>query len=129
MAGSAATIVALVALFNAEARRGERILLTRIRNWLDRVVLYLGSAFGRLFTYIGAGVFKVVFHYFVHKILSRCIAVLHGIASYLSHLQIRNKRRAMTVRNGENRSHLDEIAAHKEETSLTEAERRKMRSH
>lgn len=129
MAGSAALLTLLVVLFRAEEARGRRLFLPGVRQRLDRAVLDISVFLSRFFGHIGTGAFRATFHYFVHRLLARVIAVLTRLQSYLSRLQLRNKHIATIVREKETPSHLDEIASHKEETSLSDEEKRRRRSH
>lgn len=126
---SAVILVTLLVLYRIEEGKGHRIVLLRVREFLDRIVFRLGSGISRFFAHIGAGAFQATFHYLIHRLLSRIIRLLTSLESYLSRLQLRNKRIATVMREGGRRTHLDEIASHKEQTSLSEEERRQRRKH
>lgn len=128
-AGSAVAIALLIMLFRAEERSGKRIIFPRIRGFFDTALQYAGMQLERFCSYLGTGVFRAVFHYFVHGLLSRIIKLLGRLETYLARLQLRNKRIATGVRSNHKKTHLDEIATHKEETSLSAEEKRKRRRH
>lgn len=127
-AGSGGMLLLLLVLFRTEEKHGHRVLLPHIRNKLDAAVLAFYSGWNRLFSYLGAGTVRVTFHYLVHGLLARLILFLGKCQSYLSLLQLRNKKKATTIRGHTKKSHLDEIALYKEEHSLSPEEKRKRKS-
>ena len=126
---SAGVLIALVSLFNAEESRQRRVVLSGVRDFLDRVVVWCTQKINYLFRHLGAGVFRVTFHFLLHTLLSASIAVLTKVREFLSHLQLRNKRVAKVMKTKVTETHLDALTSHKEAVSLTEKEKQKRRSH
>lgn len=126
---SGAILIALIVLFRYEDARGKRVLLSSVRGILDRAVAAINGKVSRFFRHIGTGAFQATIHFLIHRLLSHLIRVLTYFESYLSRLQLRNKRIANVIRNSESRTHLSEIADHKAETSLSDEERRRRREY
>ena len=126
---SAGLLALLTLLFRTELARGERLFLSGVRTFLDKVVLWMSSKIGSFFSHIGAGSLRFIYHYLVHKMLSSFIRFLTRAQERLYALQHRNKRSAKVIRSSEDKTHLEAIADHKVETTLSEAEKRKRRSH
>ena len=128
--GSAALLLVLVALFKKEASRGERVMFSGARAQFDRAVMAVSAAFQKVMSRMGAGVFRVTLHYIMHQVLGALIESLMKVQKKLFELHERHLKISKAVREeSEHNSHLDAIAAHKEETALTEAEKRKMKAH
>jgi len=128
-ATSAAVLGALLVLFTVEERRGERVILRRIREFFDTVVVAVSTQIARFFGHIGTGAFQATIHFFIHRLLARLIRLLTAFESYLARLQRRNKRIARVIQHSDHHTHLHEIAHHKEETSLSDEEKRQRRQH
>ena len=128
-AGSAVVLVLLVALFRAEAAHKRRLVLGGLRAFFDTMLIRAGVLFHRFFRYFETGTARATFHFLVHALLSRVIALLERFQAYLSSLELRNKRVATVIKDSRKKSHLDEIAVYKEEHSLSEEEKRKRKSH
>ena len=127
--GSATVLVALLALFASEEKRGRRVVLAALRARFDRVVEWVSTKTAIFFEPIGTGAFQATIHFFIHRLLSRLIRVLTHFESYLARLQMRNKRIARVFQNSGQHTHLHEIASHKEETSLSDEEKRQRKQH
>ena len=114
-------------LFAVEARRGERLLLRRVRSWLDQLVLNIFYFLTHIRVRFGAGAIRMFLHYCIHKLLAGGLYVLTSIQRYLQRLQRQNRTVAKTVRSEQEKTHLDVIAEHKANITLTEAEKRKLK--
>ena len=125
--GSAVTLLLLIVLFKAEAARGERVVLGGARAGLDHLVIGIGNVFERIFGHFRAGVFRATFHYMLHQVLGIVITGLTKAQRKLFLLYERHTRISRQIQK-EHETHLDAIAAHKEETALTETQKRKLRS-
>lgn len=125
--GSALTLLILLVLLKKEASRGERVVLGQTREHLDHAVLRCGSMFERIFGHFRAGVFRATFHYILHQILGVVITGLTKAQRKMFLLYDRHTRISRQIQK-EHETHLDAIAAHKEETALTETQKRKLKS-
>ncbi|MFT5036720.1 MAG: hypothetical protein ACI9VM_000283 [Candidatus Azotimanducaceae bacterium] len=126
---STGVLLLLLALFRAEESRNHRMLLSGTRAKLDLAVVWCSHKISYMFRHLGAGVIRVTFHFILHKILSVSIFFLTKIGGYLSHLQLRNKRVAKVMKKKSQDNHLDAIATYKQETALSDEEKRKRRLH
>jgi hypothetical protein len=126
---SVGVLVLLLSLFKAEESRGSRIVLPRVREYLDRGIVGFSNKLAYFFGHLGSGVVRTTFHYLLHKFLNVCIALLTKSKAFLAHLQLRNKRVAKVMKAKTTENHLDAIAAHREETALSEEEKRQRRLH
>lgn len=130
LGGSFGVLLALTLLYRAEQKHQTRLLLTGVRNALDRVVVWVQSFFAQVFTKLGAGAVRASLHYIVHHVLEGIIALLKRLQRRLFRAYERSKWQHSNVRDDvEPEGHLHEIAKHKGETALTEAEKRKLRKH
>ena len=130
VAGAGTALLALLMLlFRVEESQGRRIILGGVRNFLDRVVLYVAFIFSRFLSLVGIGVLHDVLHTALQKILNGVIRILTHIETRLLKIQRRNRVIAEKVRNENEASHLSQIATYKEEMALSEAEKRKRRMH
>lgn len=126
--GSAFVLVVLFALFKKETAREERIVLSAAREHLDTAVLKVGGAIAHFFAQMGAGTFRATIHYVLHQVLGVVIGGLTRVQRKLYELYERHTRMSREMRHSGGATHLNEIAAHKEETALTDAQKRKLRS-
>lgn len=130
MGVSAVVLVVLTALFRAEMKRRERVLLGGVRGGLDAMVLYITGIFGRLCAHLQAGVIRTTMHYIVHHVLEGVISVLLRLQKRLFRVYEKNKWHHNPSSGSENTDpHLTAIAEHKKETALTPAQKRKLRKH
>lgn len=127
---SALTLGIIAGVFRVEdAQQGRRIVLRRARAWFDGVVVSAGSKLTKFDTYLGRGITRLLLHYAAHSILHRLLALITRMEKRVEHLLRRNKQVAKDIQGTKSKTHLDEIAEHKEEVALTDAQKRKMRSH
>lgn len=126
---SALVLFSLTLLFRAEEANGSRLFLSTVRSFCDRVIVWFAKRWNAIFVYFGAGVFRATFHYCLHRVLSFIIAGLTRVQKHLYLLHQRHKRQAKVSRTSEQDTHLDAIAAHKEEVSLSDEEIRKRKSY
>jgi len=126
---SLAALAALVSLFRVEEACGHRVILSSVRRWLDELVILCAEKLSKLSFHLGTGTFRATFHYVIHRMLNIVINILTRAQDRIARLQMRNKHIAKIVREESDKTHLDAIAAHKEETSLSEEEKRQRRLH
>ncbi|MFT5849215.1 MAG: hypothetical protein ACI9H6_000015 [Patiriisocius sp.] len=130
LAGSVAILMILIGIFRVEdAREGKLVLLSKSRLFFSKVVSYVGRKLYSLDTYIGKGFARIMLHYAVHGLLERVLNVLKGTQGRVESLLHRNKQVVKEISKDKKRNHLDEIADHQQETALSEAQKKKMRSH
>lgn len=110
-----------------EAKRGERLLLRRLRSFFDALILKVFYFVTRVKIHFGAGAVRMFAHYCVHKVLSICLWLLRNGENFVKHLQKQNRIVATVVRKEHTQTHLDAIAEHKASVTLTEAEKEKIK--
>lgn len=126
MAVSGVSLLALIGLFRAEEKRGERVFLSSVRDMFDQAVLYVGDKISFVTRFISVHVIRMSVHYVIHAVLGGIIAFLHKAQEKLSHLQLRNRYIVKAVNQSRKiESHLEQLHQHKEETTLTEKEKKK----
>ena len=120
----------IAGIFRVEdAQGGQLIMLRRTRGFFDRVVLWLIACYSWIAAYIRHSFARLFFHYLAHRLLKRLYAVTHRLELKTEELLRQNKRTARRISTERHeRSHLDEIADHKERTSLSDAQIEQMRS-
>jgi hypothetical protein len=127
---SVLTLVFTAGVFRIEdARNGKLLFAVRLRGFFDAVVTKVVGKLSKVETYLGKGFVRLMLHYFAHGILRRVLSFVSSTQKKLEHLLRRNKQVAKEIRTKKEKTHLDKIAEHKEETALTEAQKKKMRSH
>lgn len=127
---STMVLVFTTGIFRVEdARQGNRVMLSLLRSLLDRFVTFVGGKLSRADTYLGRGFARLMLHYAAHGILNRLLAFIGRTEKKVEHLLRRNKQVATDIRVSKKKTHLDEIAEHKEEVALTQKQKMKMRSH
>ncbi|MEZ4200348.1 MAG: hypothetical protein R3B69_01995 [Candidatus Paceibacterota bacterium] len=124
---SGLSFLLLVILCIAEARRGQRIILQRVRSWFDSLVLRVFYFVTHIKLHFGAGAVRIFFHYCIHRLLGAFLTVLGWLQTALRHLQQQNRTVATVVRKEQERTHLDVIAEHKVNVTLTEAEKERLK--
>ena len=123
-------LIILIGVFRVEdAHEGNRIMFPKLRTFFDRLVVYLGDKLSKVDTYLGRGFARLMLHYAAHGILHRLLSFIGRTEQKVENLLRRNKQVATDIRVSKKKTHLDEIAEHKEEVALTEKQKMKMRSH
>ena len=130
LACSALTLSIIAGVFRVEdARGGKRVALSTVRHLFDRFVWWLHACVVRVQEYVRHSMARLFFHYVAHRILKRLYAITHTLETKAEELLRQNKRTARRIgAHKQARSHLDEIADHKQKTSLTGEQIEKMRS-
>lgn len=142
-----ATLLALIvswlgfaSLVSYEERKGGRVVLVGLRSRLDQLVLWVlavGSAFIR---YVDRHIIRLSWYYSLHSLLQAALKVVVSLYDYLEQWFHQNRKRARALR-AERRAVkrgvvptttasalLTSIAAHKENTALTERQKQKLKS-
>lgn len=130
LTGSIIALSIIAGVFRIEdAQGGQLIILRRVRGFFDRVVLWIITCCSWIGTYIRHSFARLFFHYLAHRLLKRLYAVTRTLELKTEELLRQNKRTARRISTERHeRSHLDEIADHKQKTSLSDAQIEKMRS-
>ncbi len=125
--GSFVTLVLLTVVYAIEDAKGRRIFLATVREKIDAFLISLSLQISSWFFSFGHGFMRLLFHYGAHSILKRVLTALQGLESHVEDLVRKNRKVARDIRDRK-RSHLTDIAAHKETVSLTTKQKVEMKS-
>lgn len=125
---AAVFLVFLISLFAIETRNDKRIILTSVRNFLDRAVLFCALRLSRLNKIFGLAVVRIIFLYTIHAILGWVVRTLRRLQARMENLQHRNRRAAKNIQKLQKESHLSSVAQHKAAVSLTETQKNALKS-
>ena len=110
-----------------ERARGVRFLAP-LRSAMDRMVLTVQTSFGESVPAVNRLFFRQLFHYLVHIFLSRVLKFLQW-GERRTHSIVRfNRKKAVVSASVNPESHLQKVAAHKEESALTSAEKKERKA-
>lgn len=120
----------LTVLYTAEDKKGERVVLAGVRAVLDALFLTILLWLTRLTKVFTHGFMRILLHYSLHRLLSRVLHTLQSLEKKVENLVRHNRRVVKTIKEGtKEKTHLQAIADHKEEFSLSEAEKEQMKKH
>lgn len=124
-------LVILFIVTSLEERAGHRFLLTNFRKRLDSVVVYCATLTQRLFVYITRYVITLSWYYSLHAFLRLLLKFLAGVYYMVEKLLHSNRDRARKIRQERKRggvsSHLEQLTDHKDDTKLTEAQKKRLK--
>lgn len=127
--GSVAVLALLIVIYSIEDSKGERVFLRTFRGMLDRGILAIIAAFGTATRFFTHSFMRLLLHYGLHTILSRLLNTLRDMEKKVEELVRKNKRVAKAIRAAKSsRSHLHEVAEHKQAVALSEEEKERLRS-
>lgn len=121
-----------VLVVTVERRRGQRIMLSGVRGWLD-------ASFDAVYQAVAAYVRRVVRHtiklswyYSIHKALRAILTLLVALYDRLELVFQNNRERAKKLRAerralNDEKNHLTVIGEHKASTALTSKEKKKLK--
>lgn len=124
---SGSLLAAFGSLFFFESKRGDRIVLGGFRGVLDRLLLSVYAAVSKLHWHFGSGALRLIIHFFIHRLLSNLVRFLNLIVRLVGSWQKQNRMAARSVRDAQEKTHLELIADHKTHTALTEKEKKKLK--
>ncbi len=129
LAGSTLILVCIAVVFRIEDARGSRFNPFGVRSGLDFAVRR-GMWLWRYWTdYFSRSVLRALFHYSAHSVLKLMYGITRDLNAKVERLLRQNRKMARQLRDTQRRTHLDEIAAHKEATALSEEEKLRLREH
>lgn len=127
-AGSGTLFVLFSWLFSVESRRGGRLLLAQKRAWLDEVLESVSHSFERKIIYIGRYIITLSWYYSLHAFLKLVLQFLASIYTVVERILHKNRDKARVIRTERKRatrSHLTDLHDHKQNTKLTETQKKK----
>ena len=103
------------------------MVLGMVRDWIDERLASLQRRLSHFTLHFGSGYVRILFHFIAHRVLDWLLKILKGFQGLLNRLQKHNKVKAKTIREEQEKNHLDLIAEHKVTTALTEAEKQELK--
>jgi hypothetical protein len=123
-------LLLLMVLYTIEDKKGGRIVLKGVRAALDALFLTILAWLTRLTKVFTHGFMRILLHYSLHRLLSRILHTLQVLEKKVENLVRHNRRVAKTIKEGtKEKTHLQAIAEHKEEVSLSDAQREHLKKH
>ena len=127
---SITVLLLLTVVYVIEDNKGHRVFLVSLREKCDNLLALLVARFEKIAFSFTRGFMRLLLHYGAHSILKRMLAFIRALETRVEHLVRQNRKVAKDIGGSlRQKSHLDAIAEHKEEVSLTEQEREELRSH
>jgi hypothetical protein len=117
-------------LFSREKRAGKRFFLASVRQALDGFITACVGSVHKFLVYIIKYVITLSWYYSLHAFLGVVLKFLAGIYYFVENITHRNRDKARKIRQERKqstRSHLDVLVDHKDDTKLTEQQKKKMR--
>lgn len=131
IAGASFVLLAVCSwLFTRENHAGKRFFLPTLRFALDNVITTLTIATHRFFVYVTKYVITLSWYYSLHAFLQVTLKTLAGMYYVVENLTHRNRDKARKIRQERkqgHRSHLDVLVDHKDDTKLTEQQKKKLK--
>lgn len=126
---SVVALGAVILIFRIDdARQGVRIA-GGVRTRFDRVVTAAAQQLHRVHLSYGQGVIQLMYHYAVNALLVRTLHSLAALQHWMERQMRQNRQTARRItRTKTARNHLDDLQDHKEATTLSEAQKAKLRS-
>ncbi len=123
-------LICLGRLFSLEKRAGRRFILPTLRFALDNVIVSIAGAVHRFFVYITKYVITLSWYYSLHAFLGVTLKFLASIYYVVENMTHRNRDKARKIRQERKqstKSHLDMLVDHKDDTKLTETQKKKLK--
>ena len=125
---SVVALLLLTVVYTIEDVKGKRIFMVGARESLDRFLNAFSLKISRFVYGFAHGFMRLLFHYGAHSVLKRVLAGIRRLEVRVENLVRANRKIAKDIRN-KTRTHLSDIADHKEEVALTDKEKEKMMLH
>jgi hypothetical protein len=123
-------LVIMSKLFTLETRAGKRYFLPTVRFALDNAIVTFVDAIHRFFVYVTKYVITLSWYYSLHAFLQVTLKFLAGIYYLVENITHRNRDKARKIRQERkqsSRTHLEVLVDHKDETKLTEQQKKKLK--
>lgn len=123
-------LVILSKLFALETRAGKRFVMPSVRFALDNAIVAFADAIHRFFVYVTKYVITLSWYYSLHAFLQVILKFLASIYYVVENITHRNRDKARKIRQERkqsSRTHLEVLVDHKDETKLTEQQKKKLK--
>ena len=117
-------------LFSREQKVGKRLFLPTVRFALDNAIFSVSHSIHQFFVYITKYVITLSWYYSLHAFFQVTLKSLAGIYYIVERLTHHNRDRARKIRQERKRgirSHLEVLTDHKDDTKLTEQQKKKIK--
>ena len=112
-----------------DAQGGSVVVLKKPRRLFDQLVILMSHFAVRGYKKMRHSFLRIFFHHVAHRILKRLYALTHFLEEKTEELLRQNKRTGRRIDAEKRvRSHLDDIAAHQQETALSKEDIERLRS-
>lgn len=122
---SVVALLLLTVVYTIEDVKGRRIFLVRVREATDRFLNAFSLKVSKWLYGFAHGFMRLLFHYGAHSILKRVLSGIRNLEARVEDLVRKNRKIAKDIRN-KTRTHLNDIADHKEEVALSDKEKENM---
>lgn len=123
--------IVLMIVIKKERQHRRRFFAGRFRNWLDIKVVSIGEHFSRNWEHFSKYVIQLSWYYSIHSILRTILRVIVAFYTYFENMFEQNRDRTKQLRSEKLQlsefNHLHQINAHKQDTALSAAEKKKLR--
>lgn len=124
---SSILLVTLFLLFKAENSRGKRFILGRLRERLDQAIFKRTVLNQSGDNFFANASIRLFLHFMLHQLLGAALYIIKIMESFLSRVRRHNHRVAHQAIPTNTDNHLSHMARHKEEMSLNEEQKAKLR--
>jgi hypothetical protein len=123
-------LILLLALINKERRQNRRFFAVNFRSWLDKKIGKIETWLANSYDHFVKYVVQLHWYYSLHSLLKTLLKFLVAFYTYFEDIFESNRLKAKKLRAekkqlGE-KNHLQHMADHKEDTSLTPAQKKKL---
>ncbi len=138
IAAAVTTLVASIVIFSTlllvtqlERRRGRRFFAANVRTWLDGIADSAGDSIVRGFDHFIKYIVQLNWYYSIHSVLKGILRFIVAVYTYFEDMFEQNRKRAKELRAEKRQlnelNHLRQMADHKENTTLSPAEQRRLK--
>ena len=110
-------------LCQIEAKRGHRLYGVAARSWFDARCEHWYEQVAKKLLYISRYMITLSWYYSLHAFLVVVLRFIAGVYSAIESIVLRNRDRAKKIRSEHRRSHLTDIADHRQATALSSREK------
>jgi hypothetical protein len=117
-------------LCTLEKKAGRRFILPTVRFALDNLIVSITTSVHRFFVYVTKYVITLSWYYSLHAFLGVTLKFLASIYYMVENITHRNRDKARKIRQERkqsSRTHLEVLVDHKDETKLTEQQKKKLK--
>lgn len=124
IAVSGSLFLLFLVFFSWEEKRGKRVMVSGLRNYLDKAVIWIAQKCLGVYRYVIRHIIQLSWYYSIHAFLKTCLRFTASIYQAIETLLRQNRRKAKLIR-AERRKDtmLGQVADHKDSIQLTDKEK------